>query len=316
MEFNKIICGNNVEVLKDFPDNCIDLTVTSPLYDLMRNYKGKVIDEQNGYSFPFEPLAKQLFRVTKDGGVLVWVVNDSVKDDVGKSGNSLRQCMYFRECGFKIHDYMFYEKNGSSFPAVNRYYQTTEFMFILSKGEPKTINILKDRANIWGGSTSWGTKTSRSGSDDLKEQKSYVTPEFGARFNIWRYNTGKGYSTKDDYDHPAIFPESLARDHILSWSRVGDVVLDPFVGSGTTAKMAMLHKRKYIAIDINQGFVDDSIQRVNDHTPIIGDNDNYSDEIFINQLIESEREKIVKKYHKEAKEDFKKESTIDDFISF
>lgn len=293
MKLNQIISGNNIDILKTFPDECIDLTVTSPPYDLLRNYKGKVSTvDINGYSFPFENLAKELYRVTKDGGVVVWVVNDGMVDG-SKSGNSLKQCLFFKECGFKIHDYMFYEKNGCNFPSTNRYYQVIEFMFILSKGKPKTVRLIKDRKNNWAGFGNWGKKTSRSNSDELKENKSHITPDFGARFNIWRFNTGKGFSTKDEiaFKHPAIFPEELARDHILSWSNIGDTVLDPFLGSGTTIKMAKKHKRNYIGIEINAEYVEIAKERVEN----IGDFDNaYSDEIFIQSIIEKDKQKDIK----------------------
>lgn len=291
MKINEIILGDNVEVLKTFPNNSIDLTMTSPPYDFIRNYNGKITeknDKFNGYSFPFEELALQLFRVTKKGGVVVWVVNDAVKNG-SKTGSSLRQCLYFKEIGFNIHDYMFYEKNGCSFPSINRYYQITEFVFILSKGKPKTVNLIKDRKNKWAGYSSWGKKTCRSGSDNLKPSKSYITPDFGVRFNIWRYNTGKDFSTKDEYafEHPAIFPEKLARDHILSWSKVGDIVLDPFIGSGTTAKMALIHHRKFIGIDINKDFVNLSKKRISNIKTTY--NKNYSDNEFIKNLIDKNK---------------------------
>ena len=294
-ELNSIIHGNNIEVLKTFPDDCIDLTVTSPPYDLMRSYKGKISSvDYNGYSFPFEELSKQLFRVTKNGGVVVWVVNDGT-DNGSKTGSSLKQALFFKECGFNIHDYMFYEKNGCNFPSINRYYQITEFMFILSKGKPKTTRLIKDRKNNWAGYGNWGKKTQRSDNDDdLIETKSHITPEYGARFNIWRYNTGKGFSTKDEiaFKHPAIFPEELARDHIISWSNVGEIVLDPFMGSGTTAKMAKKHKRNFIGIEINQTYIDIANERISN----IGEmNDNYSDEIFINSLIEKNKNDLKKK---------------------
>jgi site-specific DNA-methyltransferase (adenine-specific) len=314
MKYNEIILGNNVDVLKTFPDECIDLTVTSPPYDLIREYKGKIKEVSfNGYSFPFEELAQQLFRVTKIGGVVVWVVNDGTSNG-SRTGNSLRQALYFKNCGFNIHDYMFYEKNGCNFPSTNRYYQVSEFMFVFSKGKPKIVRLIKDRPNIWSGESNWGKKTSRSGSDNLKHEKSHITPEFGARFNIWRYNTGKGFSTKDEYafEHPAIFPEELVRDHILSWSNIGDIVLDPFIGSGTTAKMAVIHQRKYIGIDINEEFVKLSETRVKDHGIIL--NDNYSDEVFINSLIEKQKLKVRKKIEKEEENLPKEKNLLENII--
>jgi DNA modification methylase len=305
MKTNSILCGNNVDVLKTFPDSCIDLTVTSCPYDDMRNYKGKVSGTNyNGYSFPFESLAKELYRVTKDGGVVVWVVNDGTDKNGSKTGTSFRQALYFKEIGFNIHDTMFYEKNGCSFPSKNRYYQTVEYMFVFSKGKPKTVRLIDDRKNLWAGFSSWGTQTNRSNGDELKEVKSHVTPDYGARFQIWRYNTGKGFTTKDDiaFKHPAIMPEELARDHILSWSNVGDVVLDPFIGSGTTAKMALLHRRCYIGIDINQEYVDLANERLSLYKTESFMEDQYDDNAFIASLRNKVKEKEVIKIDNEPKE--------------
>jgi len=129
-------------------------------------------------------------------------------------------------------------------------------MFVFSKGQPKTIHLLKDRKNRWR-CGSWGKKSSRGKDGKLVSGERYTSDEFGARFNIWRINTGKGYSTKDAcaYQHPAIFPEALARDHILSWSNPGDIVLDPMCGSGTTLKMAEHLERKWLGFDISYKYV-------------------------------------------------------------
>jgi len=269
---NKIHLGSNVEVLKTFPDECIDLTVTSPPYDTIRNYNKKLQTDElifNGYSFPFEELAQELFRVTNDGGVVVWVVGDETIDG-SESGNSFRQCLYFKDIGFRIHDTMIYEKTGIAFPSTNRYNQCFEYMFVLSKGKPKTTNLIKDKENTYKGASMWGKKTSRKQDDVLIEgKKSKATnQDFGNRNNFWKIKNSIGFSTKDKeahHIHPAIFPESLAHDHIKSWSNEGDVVLDPFSGSGTTAKMAKILKRNYIGIDINQKYVDFSIQRINEY---------------------------------------------------
>lgn len=291
---NKFYLGNNVEILKTFPQSFIDLTVTSPPYDGIRNYNKKLNTEElnfNGYSFPFEDLAKELYRVTKEGGVVVWVVADETVDN-SESGNSFRQVLYFKECGFKIHDTMIYEKTGISFPSKNRYNQSFEYMFILSKGKPKTTNLIKDKENIYKGSAMWGKKTSRKQDDLLIEsKKSKATNEdYGIRNNFWRIKNSMGFSTKDKeahHIHPAIFPESLAHDHIKTWSNEGDIVLDPFSGSGTTAKMAKILKRKYIGIDINKKYIDFSEKRLeeygnNDLINLFGDDkkDNSLSELF------------------------------------
>lgn len=258
LPLNTNLLGNNVDVIKTFPDNSIDLTVTSPPYDNMRSYKGKVDKDvnYNGYSFPFEELAKELYRVTKEGGVVVWVVADGTDENGGETGTSFKQALYFQSLGFNIHDTMIYEKNGAPFPSKNRYYQVFEYMFVFSKGKPKTSNLLRDRKNRWAGASNWGKKTHRGKDDELVETEGYVVADVGIRFNIWKINNGKGFTTKDDdaFKHPAMFPEKLAEDHILTWSNEGDVVLDPFMGSGTTGKMAYLNKRNWLGIEINEEY--------------------------------------------------------------
>ena len=248
MKTNVILAGDNSEVLKGFEPESIDLSVTSPPYDNLRSYKG--------FSFNFQSLAFQLFRVAKNGGLLVWIVDDETKDGA-RSCTSYRQLLYFVDIGFQLYEDMVYKKNTSGYPPSNHYENVAEKMFVLSKGKPKTINLLKDKKNKWTGTSNFGVRTNRQQDGSLKERgKSMVAP-FGIRQNIWEYPTGKGYSASDDfaYQHPAIFPEALARDHILSWSNEGDIVLDPFSGSGTTLKMAKMLSRQYIGIDISPEYV-------------------------------------------------------------
>lgn len=248
---NRILCGDNKVVLAEMAENSIDLTVTSPPYDNIRDYKGYAVD--------MAEVAKQLFRVTKPGGIVVWVVGDSTENG-SESGNSFRQALMFMETGFKLHDTMIYEKNTSSFPARrdgNRYTQIFEYMFVFSKGKPKTAHLICDKENKWAGHTNWGKNTQRGRDGDLVETKDIKpVPQYSPRNNIWKYNVGKGFnsSDKESHSHPAIFPEKLAEDHILSWSNEGDTVLDPFCGSGTTCKMAKKNKRNYLGIDISQEY--------------------------------------------------------------
>lgn len=275
---NKIIYGNSVEVLKTLDSNIVDLTVTSPPYDNLRTYNGKIKDEvsfEDGYSFPFVEMARELYRVTKNGGVVVWVVNDQVKDG-GETGSSFKQALKFKEIGFTLYDTMIYHKNGAPFPETGRYSQVFEYMFVLSKGKPKTVNLLKDKPNRWAGHTNFGDPSKREKDGNLKKVDKFAVAEFGTRYNIWYITNGKGYSTKDDfaYEHPAIFPESLAEDHILSWCNEGDLVLDPMCGSGTTLKMAKLNNRNYIGIDINEEYVSLSQRRVDSVTPYTNEEPN------------------------------------------
>ncbi len=239
-----------IHTMAKMKDGSVDLTVTSPPYDNLRKY--------NGYSFDFEAISKELFRITAKGGVLVWVVGDSTMNG-SESGTSFKQALFFKELGFRLHDTMIYQKN--SLPKNhNRYEQDFEYMFILSKGKPKTFNPIriptlypeKDtaRQNSFFSSTEEKSRSARSG----KKRKPVGSSKI--KGNIWKFNVGKGHSTLDGFafKHPAIFPEKLAEDHILSWSNEGDVVYDPFAGSGTTAKMSIANNRKWIASEMSKEY--------------------------------------------------------------
>lgn len=254
MEINTIKQGDAVELMKRLPDNFIDLTVTSPPYDNLRTYKG--------FNFDFESMAKELFRITKNGGIVVWVVGDSTIKG-SETGTSFKQALYFKEIGFNIHDTMIYLKETMAFPDKKRYFNKFEYMFVLSKGFPKSINLIKDRKNKWAGTLTHGTKRESNG--HLTRRKQYVMAEYGVRWNTWEYSTGLNCSTKDKiaFKHPAIFPEKLAEDHIISWSNKGDLVFDPMAGSGTTLKMAKLNNRNYLGFEISEEYCDIIKQRMN-----------------------------------------------------
>lgn len=249
METDVILCGDNVKVLSGFEDECIDLTVTSPPYDNLRVYKG--------YDWNFEALARQLYRVTKRGGVVVWVVGDATVNG-SESGTSFRQALYFMGCGFNLHDTMIYEQAGTGAKGSNlSYWQSFEYMFIFSKGTPKSVNRIADVKNTAGGKKRGaGYKAEALGS--RRERSGIINPEWSVRPNVWRYSNG----SEDTHEHPAPFPETLARDHILSWSNPGDLVLDPFIGSGTTAKMAKETGRSFYGIDISEEYCQLSRKRV------------------------------------------------------
>lgn len=248
---NKIFNAKSNELLKEFPDCCIDLVVTSPPYDNLRDYENK-----SAWNFDvFKEIAQELYRVVKLGGIVVWVIGD--KTDKGcKSLTSFKQALYFQEVGFSMFDVIIYEKAGSGPPHPNRYFNSFEYMFILSKGKPKTINLLRDKPNKWAGHSTYGEVTRREKDGSLTNKGKKTVNEFGVRTNIWRYANGNGFSTKDKfaYKHPAIFPEKLVEDHIYSWSKQGDIVLDPFGGSGTTAKMAQLMGRDWVLIEVVQDY--------------------------------------------------------------
>jgi len=249
LPINKIIHGDCVTVMKMFPSESIDLIVTSPPYDNLRNYEG--------YKFDFENIAKELFRIIKVGKVLVWVVGDATIGG-SETGTSFVQVLYFKEVGFNLHDTMIYEKKMIAQPSSNRYFQIFEFMFVLSKGKPKTVNLIKDRKNLLAGvKARWGKPTKRQKDGTLKKVKDgHVIPSYSFRTNIWSYLGGRGHSSRNPiaFEHPAIFPEKLAKDHIISWSNEGDIVLDPMVGSGTTCFVAKQLNRKWIGIDCSSEY--------------------------------------------------------------
>ena len=270
---NQITQGNSIELMKQIDSNSIDLTITSPPYDALRSYKGQVNTEtkfNTHFSFPFIDMATELFRITKDGGIVVWVVGDSIVDG-GETGNSFRQALQFQDIGFKIYDTMIYHKNGAPFPESGRYSQVFEYMFIFLKGKkPNTVNIIKDKVNKWAGSSPYGKRSIRTMEGELKQTGStFVVGQYGSRYNVWYINNGAGFSAKDKiaYQHPAIFPESLAEDHVLSWSKPGDIVFDPMVGSGTTAKMAKMNNRNFIGFDISQEYVKIAQTRIDSVNP-------------------------------------------------
>jgi site-specific DNA-methyltransferase (adenine-specific) len=253
---DSIVCGDNVMTMNQLPDACIDLTVTSPPYDNLRIYGGQ--------DWNFETVARELFRITKQGGVVVWVVGDATING-SETGTSFKQGLFFIEIGFKLHDTMIYEKSGFSNPARNRYHQVFEYMFILSKNTPKTFNGIKDRKNIWDRRWGIGTTRNKAGILEPTKEAKFRYGEKGLRFNIWRYNSGgMNMISEDDitYKHPAPFPERLASDHIESWSNKGDVILDPFSGSGTTCKIAKKLRRHWIGIEINSAYIEISNKRM------------------------------------------------------
>lgn len=250
---NSIIYNDDcLNVLKQLNDCSIDVVITSPPYDDLRNYKG--------YSFDFENIANQLYRVLKDGGVIVWVVNDAVIDG-GQSGTSFRQALYFQQIGFKIYDTMIWNKGSFAFPSNDRYHQVFEYMFVFSKGKPKTMNFIKDRKNLYVGIRG---ASGRDKDGNRNTGSSEVREEYGKRFNIWNYPIGGNHSASDEFafQHPAIFPQQLVRDHLTTWTNENDIVLDPFAGSGTTLKIANQMNRKNIGIEISKQYCDIIVKRL------------------------------------------------------
>lgn len=250
-EIDQLYHSDCIEGMKRLPANVVDLVVTSPPYDNLRDYKG--------YKFEYDKVAKELYRVVKSGGVVVWVVGDKVKNG-NKSLTSFRHALCFQEVGFNVHDVMIYKKKNTPFMRSNGYTNCFEYMFVFSKGKPKTFNALK-------------VPTVRNGLEKMPVNKkadgvnNKVLGKLNkekTRNNIWEYAVGLGGSTNDKiaFEHTAIFPEKLAHEHIVSWSNEGDLVFDPMCGSGTVCKMAFLNNRHYLGMDISDEYIQLSRKRM------------------------------------------------------
>ena len=242
--------GDCAITLAEFASESIDLTITSPPYDNLRNYQG--------YSFDFETIAHQLYRVTKDGGVVVWIVSDATIDG-SETGTSFRQALGFKEVGFNLHDTMIWAKTGGGAIGSNRAYtQNFEYMFVLSKGVPKTVNLIYDVTNGSAGANKSGTGR-RNADGSIRVERRHNARAFSRRNNWWYLINNDNYEASW---HPAVFPKKLVHDHIVTWSNEGDVVLDPFMGSGTTGVVCAELKRKFIGIEISKEWASRAEERV------------------------------------------------------
>ena len=232
-------------------DNSVDMVLTSPPYDDIRNY--------NGYSFDFEAIARELYRVVKPGGVVIWVVGDSMVDG-SETLTSFKQALFFKEIGFNVNDTMIYYKNNPMPTAGKRYHQHFEYMFCFSKGQPKTFNPIMEETKYRGVANM--KNRGKDGSLEYHKQERTIEKKVG---NVFFYSVGGGISTKDKvaFQHPAIFPEKLAEDQIVTWTNEGDLVYDPFMGSGTTAKMCKILGRNYIGSEISEEYCKIIEERLN-----------------------------------------------------
>ena len=247
IEINRIYCEDNVKGMKRLGDNTIDMVCTSPPYDNLRKY--------NGYSFDFENVAKQLYRVTKQGGVVVWVVGDATIKG-SETGTSFRQALFFMECGFFLNDTMIWRKTNPM-PQVKqpRYSQCFEYMFVFSKGTPKTFNPIMRKTKC--GGNNYDSTCKNMGGENGRTEKHFVINKESVDYNVWDIAIAQNKTI-----HSAVFPEQLVRNHITSWSNEGDIVLDCFMGSGTTAVAALQLGRKYIGFEISQEYVDIANRRI------------------------------------------------------
>ena len=251
---NKIIEGDCLEVMRQLEDGSVDMVLTSPPYDNLRTYKG--------YTFPFESIAKEIFRVVKDGGVVVWVVNDATINGT-ESGTSFKQALFFKEVGFNIHDTMIFRKRNP-IPQIyrKRYNNEFEYMFVFSKGLVLTHNPIMVPCLHAGLELNGTTYKNYSKHEQKREKMAKPVKEEKLKGNIWEYVVGKNLEDQEAKGHPAPFPCKLALDHISSWSNEGDLVLDPMCGSGTTCKVARELGRNYIGIDISHEYCKIAIERL------------------------------------------------------
>lgn len=262
---NQIIQGDCAEVMSRLPDNCIALTVTSPPYDALdENWQPiEKMRDYKDYNFNFPEIAKQLYRITKQGGVVVWIVGDKVIE--GKNGGTtesltpMRQAEYFAKIGFNIDDTMIYVKDAR-YEEKKRYRQAWEYVFVMVKGKIETANLLKDHLNISFIIHKWRRNhaANRKKDGEMATHRDYKVQAYGFRENVWYYANGYLKSTKDRiaFEHPAILPEELAVACVETWSNEGDIVLDPMAGSGTTLKAAIMHKRQFIGIEVSPEYIE------------------------------------------------------------
>lgn len=249
----KIYNEDCLETMRKMESESIDFVITSPPYDSIRNY--------NGYKFEFEDIVKELFRVMKKGGVIVWVVADATING-SESGTSFKQALYFKDIGFNIHDTMIYYKNNPMPQTGNRYHQHFEYMFAFSKGKPKTFNPIMEDTKFRG----LANMKNRGKEGSLNYEKIERTSKKKVG-NVFFYSIGGGISTKDKiaYKHPAIFPEKLVYDQIITWTNENDLVYDPFMGSGTSAKISSILNRHWIGSEISAEYVAIAEQRLKEN---------------------------------------------------
>ena len=248
--------GNCIELMKTINDSSIDVKITSPPYDELRTYEGTL----NISRLHCEEIIDGLYRITKPGGVVVWIVSDQTKNG-SETGTSFEQALYALNSGFNLHDTMIYMKDGITFPDKNRYQNCFEYMFVFSKGKPRTINLITDRKNKSYGRVVSGTYRKGDGTTVKKHGIGKKINKYGIRWNIWQINSTKG---NQKTGHPAMFPESIAEGHILTWSNPDDVVFDPMMGSGTTGVAAIKINRQFIGFEIVEKYFEIAKSRIND----------------------------------------------------
>ena len=255
-KLGELYCEDCCNIMSSLNSESIDLVVTSPPYDDLRTYENK--SEWNWNVFC--SIALLLYKVVKQGGVVVWIVNDrTIKGN--ETGTSFKQALFFKEIGFNLLDTMIWEKSIFKYPELKRYYQIFDYMFVFSKGEHKTYNLIKDRKNKTYNPSDkeyfFQNRRKSDGTIDRKRYKRQKKKPYGVRTNVWKMRP-----TRSKYNHPAMYPKEIVHDHIISWSNEGDTVLDPMCGSGTTLEMAEYLNRKWIGIDIVKSYCRETVKRI------------------------------------------------------
>lgn len=245
----EIYHGDCREILPSLPK--VDLVVTSPPYGSVRDYvRYEGVDTL--------AVLAELACMLIEGGVIVWNTADQVTEG-SETGQSFREALHVMSQGLRLHDTMIYCREGVNFPDANRYHPAFEYMFVFSKGAPRCFNGIRDRKNKWGGTTVHGTQRERDGRMTVPSQNGSLIPDIGLRLNWWIL---KPASTEPTLDHPARMPISMAQAHVQSWCNAGDLVLDPFMGSGTTLRAAKDLGRKAIGIEICEAYCEIAANRL------------------------------------------------------
>lgn len=251
--------------MKQFSSESIDLIFTSPPYDTRRSYGG--VDASN-YNEWLKPILAEFQRILKPTGNLLFNIGNKWQN--WKSHTYVYDIPSLAEsCRLRfIHDIIWKQGSGFALPIkmIDEYEHI--YWFNTTEGQPtfypdslrhpyKKSSIQRYKADF---------RNCRFVEDRLlgKWNGDYVHREpnpLGALpFNIIEMSA----ETENPYQHPAVFPMHLARYIISGWSKAGDVVLDPFVGSGTTIASAKELHRKWIGIDIKPEYCEMSQRRIND----------------------------------------------------
>lgn len=250
---NTILHCDCLDGMRQLPDNSIPLAVTSSPYDAIRTY--------GGHAFAFEPVAKELWRITAPGGVVVWVIADQVIKG-SLTGTKHRQVLHFLDLGFRLHNEITLTTVNTPLPQKIRYAQNSQTAYVLAKGRPHAVNLLRDKPNKSAGvfKREWVAR-----SKDGTMRKGYygkcIAP-YSLRGDVWTYLVGNNHTTKDKLSHPSPMAEQMAEDLIISFSRPGELVFDPMAGSGTTCKMALLNHRSYLGMEIHEPYWREAVERL------------------------------------------------------